>query len=504
MKPFRIFIFYAAVLLILLGISIAIPEEGLRINGSMELSFLHFPDLFNSRAPVSEVNVEELLARSMVTSDPESDPVMRHSLPSDGIQLSSKPLPDISRSTGAVSSRPSLAAARANVDSLQKSVFRIQFPGGSRRLLDPFFQSLEDVGSGRNTYSRILHFGDSQIENDRMTGLIRYRLQKMVGGSGTGLVQAIPLYSGSMAYKQDQEGEWLRYTYFGKRDTSITHRSYGIMGAFTSVPIPEEGKIPMLNYRFNTSRRSGQCDRVRMFIHSYADGGSVLFEVNDSIVDSLIYVEGGFSEVDLSHRSQVKDLKIYLNLPEGGRIYGISFESHEGVHMDNIAMRGSSGLVFSKMNKEQQKKMMDRLSPEMIILQFGGNVVHYMRPSYYREFFKKELDFFKELVPGIPIVVIGPADMSIREKGVFLTYPQLEPIRDALRQATLESGFGFWDLYEAMGGSNSMPSFVHADPPLASKDYLHFTPKGANLVAEMFYNALMLEYNHFSAQYSNN
>ena len=83
-------------------------------------------------------------------------------------------------------------------------------------------------------------------------------------------------------------------------------------------------------------------------------------------------------------------------------------------------------------------------------------------------------------------------------------FPQLEPIRDALRQATLESGFGFWDLYEAMGGSNSMPSFVQADPPLASRDYLHFTPKGANLVAEMFYNALMLEYNHFSAQYSDN
>jgi lysophospholipase L1-like esterase len=156
------------------------------------------------------------------------------------------------------------------------------------------------------------------------------------------------------------------------------------------------------------------------------------------------------------------------------------------------------------MNREQQQEMLERLAPGMILLQFGGNVVPYMRPNYYREFFKQELSFFKELVPGVPIVVIGPADMSIRENGIFKTYPQLEPIRDALRQATLESGFAFWDLYEAMGGSNSMPSFVHADPPLASTDYIHFTPKGANLVAEMFYNALMLEYSHFSAQFSDN
>jgi len=489
MKPFRIFIFYAAVMLILLGISVLVPEEGIKVNGEFQLSFLHIPDLFKSRTPISDVDVEKLLSHSMVTSDPESDPVMHHALPADGIQISSRPV---------------FVADNVDVESLQKSVYRIQFAGGSKRLLDPFFQSLDDVGSGRVRNSRILHFGDSQIENDRMTSLIRYRLQKMVGGTGTGLVQAIPLYSGSMAYKQDQEGEWLRYTYFGKRDTSLRHVSYGIMGAFTSVPMAEEGVSPMLNYRFNTSRRSGQCKLVRMFLHSYAEGGRVVFEVNDTIVDTISTIGGGFSEVALSHPSHVKDLKIYLDLPQGGRIYGISFESHKGMHMDNIAMRGSSGLVFSKMNREQQQEMMDRLSPEMILLQFGGNVVPYMKPNYYREFFKQELDFFKDLVPGTPIVVIGPADMSIREKGMFKTYPQLEPIRDALRQATLESGFAFWDLYEAMGGSNSMPSFVQADPPLASKDYLHFTPKGANLVAEMFYNALMLEYNHFSAQYSTN
>jgi len=494
MKPFRIFIFYAAVMLILLATSILVPEEGIDLSEDLHISFLHIPDLFKTTAPVSEVDVERLLSRSMVTADPESDPVMLHSLPSDGIKLSSHGIK--------LSSKP--VSVTANVDSLQKSVFRIQFAQGSRRLLDPFFQSLEDVGSGRVKNGRILHFGDSQIENDRMTALIRFRLQKMVGGSGTGLVQAIPLYSGSMAYRQDQEGEWLRYTYFGKRDTTIAHDSYGIMGAFTSVPATDQGSIPMLNYRFNTSRRSGQCDRVRIFLHSYADGGRVVFQVNDTITDSINSISGGFSEVDLSHHSPVKDLKIYLDLPEGGRIYGISFESHQGMHMDNIAMRGSSGLVFSQMNREQQQEMLDRLDPGMILLQFGGNVVPYMNPNYYREFFKRELDFFREVCPGTPIVVIGPADMSIREKGIFKTYPELEPIRDALRQATLESGFAFWDLYEAMGGSNSMPSFVQTDPPLASKDYLHFTPKGANLVAEMFYNALMLEYSHFSAQYSKN
>jgi hypothetical protein len=111
--------------------------------------------------------------------------------------------------------------------------------------------------------------------------------------------------------------------------------------------------------------------------------------------------------------------------------------------------------------------------------------------------------FFKEVCPGIPVIVIGPSDMAVREDGQFISYPGLEGIRDALRDAARESGFGFWDLYEAMGGHNSMASFVHADPPLASTDYVHFTNLGVNLVAEMFYNALMLEYEEFEIQKAN-
>ena len=123
-----------------------------------------------------------------------------------------------------------------------------------------------------------------------------------------------------------------------------------------------------------------------------------------------------------------------------------------------------------------------------------------MNADYYQRAFKKELQFYKELCPGVPVIVIGPADMSYREKGIFYTCPNLESIRDALKSATLESEFAFWDLYEAMGGRNSMPSFVHTEPPLARTDYIHFTNLGINLMGEMFYNALMLEYSNYTNQ----
>ncbi|MCA1746704.1 MAG: hypothetical protein LC655_03340, partial [Bacteroidales bacterium] len=87
-----------------------------------------------------------------------------------------------------------------------------------------------------------------------------------------------------------------------------------------------------------------------------------------------------------------------------------------------------------------------------------------------------------------------------KQNGKFITYETLVPVRNALREAALESDCAFWDMYEAMGGRNSIRNFVLADPPLATPDYIHFTPRGANLMAGMFFDAVMLEYETYRAR----
>ena len=46
--------------------------------------------------------------------------------------------------------------------------------------------------------------------------------------------------------------------------------------------------------------------------------------------------------------------------------------------------------------------MMDHLSPGLILLQFGGNVVPYMNPGYYRQAFKEELEYLQGDLSGCP------------------------------------------------------------------------------------------------------
>jgi hypothetical protein len=45
-----------------------------------------------------------------------------------------------------------------------------------------------------------------------------------------------------------------------------------------------------------------------------------------------------------------------------------------------------------------------------------------------------------------------------------------------------------------MGGENSMPNWVNANPPLAYKDFIHFNDVGAAKVAGLLTDALLEQY----------
>ena len=169
--------------------------------------------------------------------------------------------------------------------------------------------------------------------------------------------------------------------------------------------------------------------------------------------------------------------------------------------MDNIPLRGASGTEFSKQDKGCLKEMFDYLKPSLLILEFGGNTIPYIkskeRAYKYGKWFGSQIKLLKSLCPNAKIIVIGPADMSKKEGTEFITYPLLSEVRNALKEYTFEQGGVFWDMYEAMGGAGTMPKWALEVPPLASKDYIHFTSKGARKISELFYQALLEDYQSY-------
>ncbi|MEX0983254.1 MAG: GDSL-type esterase/lipase family protein [Bacteroidales bacterium] len=497
MKPFRIFIFFLLVCGLLLGLSFVFPDEGVSLGREMKLRFITSTDLFASDSTISHYT-DSLIKSAILMDDPEWD-------------MSDSEIPSVNSNSTTYSDSTTYLTAEpgrtVNNDSLVRErivrirgrVYPLEATDRAIGNLVRFFRLAEQAGE-KGELVRILHYGDSQIENDRMTALLRYRLQKVFGGSGCGMVPAIPLYSGNPVFRENYSGDWTRYTGFGRRDSTLGHNNYGMMACFTAVPPAWEGSLPSLEFAFKAGKRASQFSALRLYIHSYADSGMVVVHFNDTITDTVRNIRDGYQELKWWPGFAPGKVKLEFGLKAGGRIYGIGFDPDAGVQVDNIAMRGSSGLEFSRFDWELMYTMFTALNPGMIVMQFGGNVVPYIEyPSSYKRFFKRELKFMKRLCPDAAIVVIGPADMSRKENGRFVTWESLEPVRDALREAALESDCAFWDMYGAMGGENSMQNFVLADPPLAIPDYIHFTPRGANLMAGMFFDAVMLEYEKYRA-----
>ncbi len=58
------------------------------------------------------------------------------------------------------------------------------------------------------------------------------------------------------------------------------------------------------------------------------------------------------------------------------------------------------------------------------------------------------------------------------------------------RNASTESGAVFWDARNAMGGKNSIIRWFNMNPPLAKKDYVHFTDQGADTIGRLMISEL--------------
>ena len=75
--------------------------------------------------------------------------------------------------------------------------------------------------------------------------------------------------------------------------------------------------------------------------------------------------------------------------------------------------------------------------------------------------------------------------------------PTIPVMIEAQRKIAKNAGVAFWDLFNAIGGKNTIIKFVNNSPALANKDYTHLTFKGGEKVAEIFSKTFLYEYKKY-------
>lgn len=438
------------------------PKDGIRINDSLTLRFIGPEELFSKGVEYKDVEFAKNIKRDSL--------FIRDSL----------------------SLADSLALFSADPDDST----RIQYPSHDKKILNPFFAELDSLKDGKRKKSvRVIHYGDSQIEGDRISGYLRDRLQELFGGSGAGLVPAVQPIPARSIFQSASEN-WVRHAVFGMIEQKAEHNRYGAMLSVCSY----SGNSSSL--RFSKSNmgyeRNKQISRITIYYGQASADVSV--KLSGDGVDKTATLTAGnkLNAVTLTAESLPSTFTLSFTGPSP-EIYGIALDGTKGITVDNIPMRGSSGTRFTRVESSSLSSMYKLLNTRLILMEFGGN----MMPSVagqksidkYKEEFSAQLAYVKKANPQACVITIGPADMSKRVNGSMQTYPYLEEVRDALKAASFENGCAYWDMFAAMGGKNSMPSWVKEG--LAGPDYIHFTPDGAEKVAEIFTQSLINDYNQY-------
>lgn len=460
MKPSGVILFMSLVFVILGIVGFVIPEEGLKI-GPLSLRFPSPSEIFVETEENTPIDLDSTLS---------------------SLQQSSK-----------------IGDVQSTIDSLKfyKKFFttdkaRIYFPNNDYTYWDQMFALLKK-SSGTRVF-RIMHYGDSQIEMDRISSTFRQSLQARFGGLGPGIlppVQTIPTFTVS----QSSAGLSRFVCYGDSTQPRAPHRRYGLLATGAQVygsavftarassgkraqPLAKKFQKVTLIVGNNSANFSATCRGITKTVPTASKGVTLLqWNFNDSLSSVTVNISGT------------------------AEIYGISLDGKTGVSVSNVPMRGCSGTIFTRIDSAILGQCYRKTGVDLILMQYGGNMMPSISSdkaiSNYMAKISRQLKYIHTLYPHAKILFIGPSDMSKRVNGKLQSYPYLSKMNESLKKTVLGNGAAYWDMFNVMGGENSMIQWVNHQPAWAGPDYVHFTETGANKIAEILSNAFLTYYDFY-------
>jgi alginate O-acetyltransferase complex protein AlgI len=386
--------------------------------------------------------------------------------------------------------KPSVCDSVIPADSVQKTIIN--------PTLSPLLGFLDSLKFSKGQV-RIMYYGDSQIEGDRITSYLRQVLRKDYGGTGPGLfLPLMPVMYTKTAWIRSSSN-WERYNYLSYKNGEIPHPDLGpFMTICRYLPNGITSNIPVK--AFVKIRPSSMADSassayevLRIFYGNTEDIVSIVVKTDEKeIFAGTLTMGAGFNGLKCKVTG-AREILIEFEGKVSPDIYGISIESSNGVIVDNIPQRGSAGLEFTMVGMENLKDAFKMLSPDLFILQYGLNIVKNVRGdySYYRKGLIKQISLLKKISPETPVLIISLTDMALNEGDSIVSYPNIPLIIEAQKLASIETGAAFWDSYNAMGGQSSIVKWAKKKTPLAQKDYVHLTYPGADTLSQLLSKTLL-------------
>ena len=359
---------------------------------------------------------------------------------------------------------------------------------GDLKQLSSFFEAAK---LAKQKSIRVAHFGDSAIEGDLVTADIREILQAKFGGNGAGWLGIV---SQDIAFRSTtkhsfSQGNWEAASLYTSNPKGLP---LGISG---------EANIPKGNawvqYETTQLRRSLPFFSNVKLYYKNAKASNITYSFDGGPKQTAALKPGEeLQELLLKPKAKARTVRIEFPMADQAIFYGVTLENDPGVYVDNFPLRGNSGVDLQNLSPSLLKDFAKYMDYKLIILEFGlniaGNKADYV---WYEREMIKVINNFKMVFPKASIILVSIHDRSTKKGSEFVTDPTILRLLESQKSIAQKTSIAFWSLFDAMGGANSMPNWVNANPSLAFKDYIHFNDQGAKKVSQLFTDALLDEFN---------
>ena len=492
MSPLKVLLSIISLFALLGFIAIIYPSDGIHV-GDSTLRYPKLTEIFVKQAPLDSLS-------DTVTADPE----------------------EAIREMMEATKRKEFAAFSDSLkfyeDFFEKGRTRFDLPNNDATWFDRFFLHMELAALDSNVV-HVVHYGDSQLEEDRISATIREDLQDEFGGAGPGMMPAIMTVP-SMTTSHAGVGALTRYILFGPKEDEAEHTRYGPLAQLAKLDGEASITIQRRKERKKQFSHVGGYSTIRLLTNKNARLKAKL-NVNRTLVEivgeddegnpkekrTTKVVDAGEPVVDTYNKLKVYTWKLQdttsiakLYLSGNAEIYAISADGAYGVAVDNVAMRGSSGTIFHRIDTELLAESYKAMNVKLIIMEYGGNLVPSITSSnieWTKKIITRQIQAIQKANPDADILFIGPADMARQKDGQWQTYSGLAMTIKALREVALENGAAYWDMHRVMGGNGAMIKWVNKEPALGFTDHIHFTRRGAAYMGDLFCAALRMHYDFF-------
>lgn len=334
---------------------------------------------------------------------------------------------------------------------------------------------------------RIAFVGDSFIEADILTDALRDLLQARYGGSGPGFVTIDHVaVAGRQTITQRRSGFEMHSAVDRQHSVSLP----GLSGYYF---VHQGGGRVELQGNAEYSPRLARADVSQFLVLNHAAPLTLTATPAGGAPQSFtLGASPALQSATLT--APMAGITWTLTGGAGAVAYGLTLDAKTGIALDNLSLRGSTGLTIPAIPADHLRRLDDVRHYDLVVLQYGLNVMARGKRDYsaYATQVARMVTHLRAAMPRTAFLVVGVGDRGGKlSTGEVGTLPEVVPLLEAQADGAAQAGAAFWNTYAAMGGSGAMVQFANAKPPLAARDYTHISEEGGKRIARLLYDALV-------------